>query len=91
MVQRHPQLQKVIDEVVDNINDLAVAKLIENIRKGDFNSIKYYLENKGQGHGFGQRKLAFSDGEGNVMVPGVLVVPKRELDADAWAQRYQLN
>lgn len=87
-VQRHPQLEVVEQEVVAEITDLAVAKLIEQIKNGDFQAIKYYLDNKGQAHGFGMRKLAFGDGDGTVVVPGVLVMPRQELEPEAWVQRH---
>ncbi|BCA57694.1 hypothetical protein [Sphingomonas sp. HMP6] len=88
-IAKHPQLEEIEAEIVDGIVDLAVGKLVEQIRNGEFPAIKYYLDNKGQAAGFGVRKLAFSDGDGNVMLPGVLVAPIRELDADQWAARHK--
>jgi hypothetical protein len=86
-IQRHPKLDAVIDEIVNEVCDIAVVKLMEKIKQGDVTAIRYYLDNKGQSHGFGQRKLAFKDGDGNVMVPGVLITSGK-MSEEEWQRRY---
>lgn len=87
-MQKHPELVDVENEIIDSHCDLAEAKLIEKIRGGDTNAIRYYLDNKGQARGYGVRKMAFSDGEGNVQQPAMLVAPKRELTAEDWHKNH---
>ena len=88
-IAKHPQLEAIETEIVDGIVDLAIGKMVEQITAGEWPAIKYYLDNKGQSKGFGVRKLAFADGDGNVLVPGVLVAPMRELDAEEWSARHK--
>lgn len=87
-IRRHPQLQDVINEVTDEITDLSVAGLIENIRNKEMAAIKYWLDNKGQDAGFGLRKNAFEGGDGQMLIPGVLVAPLQPMDPEEWVRMH---
>lgn len=87
-MQRHPELELVEAEIVDDINDLAVVGLIELIRQKDFAAIKYWLDEKGQALGFGKRRMAFSDGDGNILIPGVVIAPVQSVDVEEWQRRH---
>jgi len=90
-VAKHHELQIQIIEKTEEMNDVAEAQLVQAVRKGEPWAVKYWLENRGQERGFGMRRMAFKDGEGNVQVPGVLVGSGRmspeEWEATPWAQQ----
>jgi hypothetical protein len=83
-MQKHPDMVEIETEIVDELIDLSVGKLIEKISAGDLKAITYFLDNKGQSAGYGIRKHAFTDGDGKSIVPGCLVSPKREVDPEEW-------
>lgn len=86
-IQKHPRLSQVIDEVVEETCDIAIGQLVKKLQDGDMQAIKYYLDNKGQAKGFGVRKLAFRDGEGNVAVPAVLIT-EGKMSEEEWLRRF---
>jgi hypothetical protein len=86
-IGKHPELQKVIDETQDELTDLGEGKLIDAMRQGEGWAIKYFLDNFGQKRGYGIRKLAFRDGDGQMVVPAFLVTEGR-LSQEEWEKRY---
>lgn len=86
-VRKHPKLQFVIDEVVAEWSDMAESQLYLAIGRGEAWAVKMQLERGGQDRGFGMRKLAFRDGEGNVALPAMLVVDHR-MTPDDWEAKY---
>lgn len=90
-LKRHPDLKAVIEETQDEVTDIAEGQLIAAMRKGEGWAIKYFLDNFGQKRGYGIRKLAFKDGDGQMIVPGVLISNGR-MTEEEWlehARRYQ--
>lgn len=69
------------------MTDLAEAKLIIALREGKDWAVKYWLDNRGQARGYGIRKLAFKDGEGQVQVPAIMVTDGR-MKIDEWEKKY---
>lgn len=86
-LKKHPDLKAVIDETQDELTDLGEGKLIDAMRKGEGWAIKYFLDNFGQRRGYGIRKLAFKDGDGQMIVPAFLVTNGR-LTQEEWDARY---
>jgi hypothetical protein len=56
-IQAHPELEAIELEVQENLVDLSVAQLVQGIKKGDFQSVRYYLDNKGAMAGFGIQRV----------------------------------
>jgi hypothetical protein len=56
-VHKYSKLTETVREGVEEIKDLAETALIENIRNGDTNAIKFYLETKGKDRGYEQAGL----------------------------------
>lgn len=52
-VHANPQLQRAIEEITAELVDLAEAKVIEGIGKGEFPFVKYFLDHKGEAAGYG--------------------------------------
>ena len=86
-IAKHHDLQVLIQEITEEYVDLAEGKLMLALKDGKEWAVRYYLENKGQARGFGVRKLAFKDGEGQTVVPAVLVTDGRMSQAD-WEARF---
>lgn len=86
-IKKHPDVRLAIDDIIDEVVDLAQGKLIERIRKGDMTAIRYYLDNKGQAQGYGVRKLAFRDNDGQMVVPAVLITSGR-MTPEEWDTKY---
>lgn len=55
-MKKHPQLYAVVEEVGAELVDLSVAKLVEQISRGEFQAIRYFLDNRGDAAGFGNMK-----------------------------------
>jgi hypothetical protein len=51
-IRKHPKLTETVREAFEEIKDLAETALIENVRNGDTNAIKFYLETKGKDRGY---------------------------------------
>ena len=51
-VHKYSKLNEAVCEGLEEIKDLAETALIENIRNGDTNAIKFYLETKGKDRGY---------------------------------------
>ena len=83
-VAKHDRIRLLIEEITDEMNDVAEAQLSLAIKRGDPWAVKYWLENRGQSRGYGRRKMAFRDGEGNVQVPATLVTNGR-MTEEEWA------
>lgn len=77
----------LIADLTDEITDLAEGKLIIALRAGEPWAVKYWLDNRGQQRGYGIRRLAFKDGEGQVAIPAVLVTNGR-MGIDEWEAAY---
>ena len=86
-IAKHQSLRDIIDETQDEVTDIAEGKLIAAMRNGEGWAIKYYLDNFGQKRGYGIRKLAFKDGEGQMIVPAVLVTNGR-MTQEEWEAEY---
>lgn len=86
-VKKHQRLQLLIQELTDETTDIAEGKLLIAIREGKDWAVRYWLDNRAQERGYGQRKLAFRDGDGAVMVPAVLVTDGR-ISTVEWQEKY---
>lgn len=90
-IAKHPELRAVIAEAAEEDTGIAHENIREFLSDEDkelrFKASKYILDNKGQELKFGVRKLAFTDGEGNVMVPGIMVAPMKALTPEEWEAR----
>ena len=51
-VRKHSTLTETVRESLEEIKDLAETALIDNIRNGDTNAIRFYLETKGKDRGY---------------------------------------
>lgn len=68
-VQKHSTLTETVRESLEEIKDLAETALIENIRNGDTNAIRFYLETKGKDRSYvRQYKVTGAEGQ-PLMVP----------------------
>lgn len=87
--KKHPEIVEIEAEIVAELVDLSQAKLIEQINKGEFPAIKYFLDHKGQDAGFGLRRVQLSTEEGKPLefkeqrpdYSGLSLDEKRELAA----------
>lgn len=87
MVRNNQKLQLVIAEITDEMNDTAEGQLMLAIRRGESWAIKYWLDNRGQERGFGVRKLAFKDQDGQMVVPAVLLTEGR-MSPSEWEAKF---
>jgi hypothetical protein len=87
MVAKHDELRLLILALTDEVNDIAEGKLMMAINKGEPWAVKFWLENRGQARGFGQRKLAFKDQQGTIHVPAAFVSDGRMTTED-WDKQY---
>ena len=51
-IQRHPELEKTIEQAVEADLDLAESKLFEHIGKGNIPALLFYLKCKGKHRGY---------------------------------------
>jgi hypothetical protein len=86
-VKKHQRLQLLIQELTEEITDIAESHLIVALRGGKEWAIKLWLQERAQERGYGTRRLAFKDGEGNVSIPAVLVTDGRMTEED-WLAKY---
>jgi hypothetical protein len=54
-IKRHPSLQRVVEDVVEQNLDLAEHKLLKNVEAGREASIFFYLKTKGKERGYVER------------------------------------
>jgi hypothetical protein len=74
-VHKYSKLIETVREGVEEIKDLAETALIENIRNGDTNAIKFYLETKGKDRGYvRQYKVTGAEGQPLTAPPPQVVV-----------------
>lgn len=73
-LNRHPALQAFADEVEEVLKDIAEAKVIQAIRAGDMQTVRWYLELKGKDRGYVRRVESTGPGGGPVEVQ-----PKHDL------------
>lgn len=86
-VAKHHKLQVLITELTERHTDVAVGHLIAAVHAGKEWAIKKWLDDRGQSQGFGIRKLAFRDQQGQMMVPAVLVTNGR-MSPDEFEAKY---
>lgn len=67
-VERHPKLQRVLEEVTDVNLDMAEATVIHHVGEKNLTAAMFYLRTKGRGRGYGDKvevggkaKVAFID------------------------------
>lgn len=58
--RRHPELAEAESEIRDELVDLAEGKLLTAVNKGEFNAIRYFLDNHGSDAGYGKKRLELS-------------------------------
>jgi hypothetical protein len=56
-IQRHPEIVEFEKELADGLCDVAHGKLLQAIQAGEGWAIRYYLDHKGDGAGFGRKKV----------------------------------
>lgn len=83
LVAKHHKLRVVIAEATDETNDIAEGQLMLAIKRGEGWAVKYWLDNRAQDRGFGIRKLAFKDQDGQIQIPAVLVTNPR-MTVEEW-------
>jgi hypothetical protein len=72
---KHPKLAETVCEAAEEIKDLAETALIENIRNGDANAIKFYLETKAKDRGYvRQYKVSGTEGRPLAVPPAEVVL-----------------
>lgn len=54
-VYRHPELQKVVEQTKEVNLDIAEAALMQRIKLGDTNAIRFYLETQGRRRGYSRK------------------------------------
>lgn len=54
-LNRYPQLKAVKTEIEEGYLDLGELKLIQQMKSGKFDAVKYYLERKGKARGYGKQ------------------------------------
>lgn len=86
-VKKHQKLQHLIADIVDEMNDLAEGHLLLALQKGEVWAIKYWLDSRGQERGYGIRKLAFRDQDGEITIPAVLITDGR-MTEEEWDREY---
>ena len=55
-IKKSPRLQQVVQEVQDDLIELAELKLIEKIKEGNLPAIFFYLKCKGKHKGYVERR-----------------------------------
>lgn len=55
-LDRNPELKSLIEDEKEFLLDVAESKLFEKVINGDLSAIKYLLDNKGRGRGYGQQQ-----------------------------------
>jgi hypothetical protein len=74
-VRKHSALIETVRESLEEIKDLAETALIENIRNGDTNAIRFYLETKGKDRGYvRQYKVTGAEDQPLMVSPPQVVV-----------------
>ena len=51
-LERHPELEDVIDECDEDMVDLSESKLKRHIKSGSLDAVKYHLDRKGKKRGY---------------------------------------
>ena len=74
-IRKHPSLIETVREAAEEIKDLAETALIGNIRNGDTNAIKFYLETKAKDRGYvRQHKVTSAEGQPITVPPPQVVL-----------------
>jgi hypothetical protein len=74
-IRKHSKLTETVREAVEEIKDVAETALIENIRNGDTNAIKFYLETQGKDRGYvRQYRVTGAKGQPMTTTPSQVVV-----------------
>jgi hypothetical protein len=60
-VQRHKDIQELLDQEDESINDLAEAKLIQKLNDGDMKAIRFRLQTKAKNRGYVERQEVYSN------------------------------
>ena len=53
-LKKYPELNKPLLEETESVLDVVESKLMKKVQEDDFNAIRYYLDNKGKGRGYGK-------------------------------------
>lgn len=53
-IHRHPEVETVLDQIEEELNDVAESGLMTAIRQGDVPAIKFRLERKARNRGYGR-------------------------------------
>jgi hypothetical protein len=88
-IRKHPKLAETVYEAAEEIKDLAETALIRNIRNGDTNAIKFYLETKAKDRGYvRQYKVTGAEGQPLKVPPPqvVLYLPDNGRDPELVAK-----
>lgn len=64
----HPSVAEFLEDIDEELKDLAEGKLLQLIRAGDPQTIRWYLERKGRDRGYGQRVEATGPDGGPIVV-----------------------
>ena len=51
-LERHPELEDIIDECDEDMVDLSESKLKKHIKAGSLDAVKYHLDRKGKKRGY---------------------------------------
>lgn len=72
-LKRHPELQSLMAEVVEETIDLAEAQLVSAIKEGNLTAIIFYLKTKGANRGYNERQEHTLVGDTSVLTPVIHV------------------
>ena len=59
-LKKYPELNKPLAEETESVLDVVESKLMKKVQEDDFNAIRYYLDNKGKGRGYGKGGVVVS-------------------------------
>lgn len=85
-IKRYPKLAAAEEAILHQNLDLAETELLKAIRGGNMTAIIFYLKTKGKQRGYTERQeITTPDG----VAIGIVRVPQKVKDADAWAEQYK--
>lgn len=67
-ISRHPEVLPVLDEIEEELNDVAESGLMTAIRSGDVTAIKFRLDRKARNRGYGRNLEVTGPNQGPVQV-----------------------
>jgi hypothetical protein len=68
-IKRYPTVRAALDECDQIILDIAEGHLISDVRRGQWEQIKYYLNAKGKSRGYGTERRELTGAEGAPLMP----------------------